>query len=732
MFFRRHVPDPSTVSLDPARLADLEGQLAAINRSQAVIEFDLDGNILRANPNFCAALGYDEAEIRGRHHSMFVPEAERDDAYRAFWQKLGRGEYDAGQYRRLGKAGREVWIQASYNPVLGPDGKPFKVVKFATDITTQVKLREQAALLELVTNETDNSVIVCDARGLIEYTNPGFSRLTGYAAEEVKGKKPGDVLQGRNTDQDARRRIREKLDAGQPFYEEILNYKKSGEPYWISLAVNPVRDATGRVARFVSIQTDITETKRQQIDFNTRLDAISRSSAVIEFKPDGTVLYANENFCATVGYALDEIKGKHHRLFVDAEYAASPEYRAFWDKLGRGEFESGKFRRIGKGGREIWIQATYNPILDEDGKVVKVIKFASDVTVQELQAREQAQLVAEATRVMSAIAAGALTETMDGDYSSEFARLKDSVNSSVATLRDMVRQIDESATSIKSSASEIATGNQDLSQRTEEQASSLEETASAMEELASTVDQNADHARRGNELAAAAREQAERGGSVVTTAIAAMAEINQSSRKIAEIIGVIDELAFQTNLLALNAAVEAARAGDQGRGFAVVAAEVRNLAQRSAGAAREIKALINDSSSKVEQGSKLVNETGASLTEIVQSTKTVSTIIAEIALASQEQSSGIAQVNKAVTQMEQVVQQNAALVEEAAAASEAMDEQSRKLAELMRFFRMDGVATASPSAPPVERRGAQRPWSKPAAPAPLARAAGDDTDWSEF
>ncbi|NOY72142.1 MAG: methyl-accepting chemotaxis protein, partial [Gammaproteobacteria bacterium] len=294
--------------------------------------------------------------------------------------------------------------------------------------------------------------------------------------------------------------------------------------------------------------------------------------------------------------------------------------------------------------------------------------------------------IKEGTRVMQALAEGDLTQNMQGEFEGEFSVLRDAIDTSINNLRNMVGDIRTSASAITSGAGEISQGNQDLSQRTEEQASSLEETASSMEELTGTVRQNADNAKQANQLAAGARGQAEKGGDVVGNAISAMSEINSSSKKIADIIGVIDEIAFQTNLLALNAAVEAARAGEQGRGFAVVAAEVRNLAQRSAAAAKEIKGLIKDSVEKVDDGSRLVNESGQTLQEIVTAVKKVSDIIAEIAAASQEQSTGIEQVNKAVAQMDEVTQQNAALVEQAAAASESLDEQARGLDQLMTFF----------------------------------------------
>jgi methyl-accepting chemotaxis protein len=348
----------------------------------------------------------------------------------------------------------------------------------------------------------------------------------------------------------------------------------------------------------------------------------------------------------------------------------------------------------------------------------------------------------EAQRVVKALSEGDLTEEMQGEYSGEFAELRDAINETNKVLSEMVDQIMDSSENILTSSDEISRGNADLSQRTEEQASSLEETASSMEQMTSTVKQNADNAREANQLASAARDQAEKGGEVVQKAVSAMGEINTSSKKIADIIGVIDEIAFQTNLLALNAAVEAARAGEQGKGFAVVAAEVRNLAQRSAGAAKEIKGLINDSVDRVDEGSKLVDESGKTLEEIVNGVKKVSDIIAEIAAAAQEQSAGIEEVNKAITQMDEMTQQNAALVEEATAASESMNEEAKEMNDLMEFFDPGEEEEPEPvKVAPKRRRRKSRavveaPVKKRKAPKKTKRAptvvADDDDEWEEF
>ncbi len=495
----------------------------------------------------------------------------------------------------------------------------------------------------------------------------------------------------------------------------------------------------------------------------SELDAIRRVRAMIEYELDGTIRWANPNFLKMFEYTLEEIQGKHHSMFVQPAYRESPEYRELWSKIGRGDFQAGEFLFLTKSGKEVYWQGYYSPTQDSAGKLASVVTYATNVTAQVLAARQLQATVEQTQAAIKAALEGDLSrrislegksgpvealsrgvnelfETIGGvvddvnvvveaarqcdlsaridssGKSGTFGKLASGINTLIDNMMSLVQQIKTSAAEVKTGAEEISKGNLNLSQRTEHQASSLEETASSMEQMTSTVRQTADNAAQANQLALAARRQAEKGGSVVGAAVTSMAGINGASKKIADIIGVIDEIAFQTNLLALNAAVEAARAGEQGRGFAVVATEVRNLAGRSATAAKEIKALIRDSVTRVEEGSKLVDESGKTLEEIQAAVKKVTDIVAEIASASREQSAGIEQVNKAVMNMDQTTQQNAALVEQAAAASQAIVEQAQALDHMISGYRLrDGDVAGEQHADEQhagERRSAARPWAR--------------------
>ncbi|MEA3533348.1 PAS domain-containing methyl-accepting chemotaxis protein [Rhizobium sp. CC-YZS058] len=581
---------------------DARAVLAAMSKSQAIIEFKLDGTILTANPNFCRALNYDLAEIVGKHHRIFVDPAEAaTDAYREFWAKLARGEFDQRQYKRIAKGGKEIWIEASYNPVFS-GGKPYKVIKFATDITAQ--------------------------------------------------------------------KLKSAEDSG-------------------------------------------------------KLDALSRAQAVIEFTPQGEILTANDNFLNTLGYQLSEIKGQRHAMFCDPAYTQTHEYRQFWAKLAGGEFVADEFMRIGKGGRKVYIQASYNPIFDMNGRVFKVVKFATDVTGRVNNVNTLAD-------GLQALARGDLTRTIDQPFLPAFEPIRIDFNDTTQSLSSTMSTIAANAAAIAAASQQIQSASNDLAHRTEQQAASVEETAAALEEITTTVNDSSHRAKEAGDLVRLAKSNAEQSGTIVSEAVEAMGDIERSSTEISNIISVIDQIAFQTNLLALNAGVEAARAGEAGKGFAVVAQEVRDLAQRSAVAAKEIKDLITASNQLVAKGVSLVDTTGSALRSMVAQVVEVDSNVGAIVKAAQEQATGLKEINTAINSIDQGTQQNAAMVEETSAAAHSLANESQKLfQQIGRFTLRDQIPSYAPS----------RPQAAPAAPAapPLrvvaaqrGNAAVKEERWSEF
>jgi methyl-accepting chemotaxis protein len=436
--------------------------LEAVSKAQAMIEFQMDGTIVTANDNFLRTLGYTLEEIRGRHHSIFIDEEFRhSDEYKRFWEALNRGDYQAAEYKRIGKGGREVWIQASYNPIPGPDGKPFKVVKFAIDVT---KAKVAAA------------------------------------------------------------------------------------------------------------------------DFEGQIAAIHKSQAVIEFQMDGTTITANDNFLAVLGYTLAEVKGRHHSMFVDEAFRRSDEYRSFWAALNRGEYQAGEFKRLGKGGKEAWIQASYNPILDLNGKAFKVVKFATDVTqlrVTMNQIFQHAQALGTSSEELTVIS------------------------------HQMAGSAEETATqaSVVSKASVEVSGNVSVV------ASGSEEMMASIREISKSANESARVARN----AVAAAESTNR----------TIAKLGDSSSEIGKVIKVITSIAQQTNLLALNATIEAARAGEAGKGFAVVANEVKELAKETAKATEEIGQKIEAIQGDTRSAVQAIGEIGSIINQINDISNTIASAVEE-------------------------------------------------------------------------------------------------------
>ncbi len=403
----------------------------------AVIHFTPDGTILHANENFLNALGYSLGEIKGQHHRMFCdPTYAQSAEYKDFWRKLVEGEFQAAQFKRLGKGGKEIWIEASYNPLIDTSGKVTSVVKYATDITKQ-KLQFADYDGQLAAIGRAQAVIQFNMDGTIITANENFLSTLGYTLNEIKGQHHSmfaDPEYARSSDYKS---FWSRLNNGEFFVDEFQRFGKGGKEIWIQASYNPIADMNGRPFKVVKYATDITKQKLASADTKGQLDAIGKSQAVIEFNTDGTIITANQNFLSAVGYSLEEIKGQHHRMFVDPAEAKSPDYAAFWQKLGRGEFDARVYKRIAKGGREIWIQASYNPIFDANGRPFKVVKYATEVTqiIQTGKIAEETvantQNVAAAVEEMTA-SIGEISKNMRLSQDAAMGILDDSTQSSAA------------------------------------------------------------------------------------------------------------------------------------------------------------------------------------------------------------------------------------------------------------------------------------------------------------
>lgn len=738
--------------IEPIQSNDAADMLKAIDSSLATIEFDTSGNILSANQNFLNTVGYNLSEIQGNHHSMFVtPEYKSSPEYQQFWENLRKGISDVGEYLRIGKGGKEVWIQASYNAIVDSQGTVTKVVKIATDITQQKLLavfEAENAKVKSALDVATSSVMMADENNVIVYMNDSVNQMLRDAESDIRqdlGSFSTDNVLGSNID------IFHKNPAHQREMLKALRNTFKTEisigPRTFSLVANPVFGADEKRQGTVVEWHDVTETlarkeqerlrvvaERKTAAENSRvksaLDTVS--SNVMMADADNVIIYANDAVMNMLRVAESDLRkvlpafdsAKIMGSNIDIFHKNPAHQRSMLSAL-KTEYKT----EITVGVRTFSLIA--NPVFDDDQNRQGTVVEWKDRT-------EELSFENKLNDFIESAVSGEINSRVNTEGSAGFiTKIGSGINKLMDVFQNVLEEIAVSATTVKEGSLEISSGNTNLSQRTEEQAASLEETSAAMEEITTTVQQNAANSSQANTLARTARETAENGGIVVSQAVTAMQAINESSNKINDIIGVIDEIAFQTNLLALNAAVEAARAGDQGRGFAVVADEVRSLAGRSATAAKEIKGLIKDSGEKVKEGSDLVNKSGDTLEDIVTAVKKVNDIVAEISTASDEQATGLDEINKAIGEMDEMTQQNAALVEEAAAASEAMGNQAENLDSLVSFFNLNSATKGKQQSrqTPVGKSAA----SASAAPAPRSKpapkvkpASTDDDDWSEF
>ncbi|HRQ59937.1 MAG TPA: PAS domain-containing methyl-accepting chemotaxis protein [Alphaproteobacteria bacterium] len=437
----------------------LQNELDAIYKSQAVIEFETSGIILWANDNFLNAVGYSLDEIKGKHHSMFAdPEYARSEEYRLFWEKLRRGEFDAGEYRRFGKGGKEIWIHASYNPIIDKNGTVIKVKKFASDITPQKQASaDMHGQIDAIGKS--QAVIEFNLDGTIIDANQNFLDAVGYSLEEIRGQHHMMFADPEYARTDEYRRFWEKLRRGEFDAGEYRRYGNNSKEIWINASYNPIFDASGRPFKVVKYASDVTRAKLQNADYQGQIHAISKVQAVIQFDLDGKILTANDAFLSAMGYSLEEIEGRHHRMFVDAAESQSEDYVRFWENLRQGIYESKVYKRIAKGGREIWIQASYNPILDMNGKPFKVVKYANDITEMVAltdSTGKNVQTVAAATEEM-ATSINEISKNMElseeaaniilektaaaGQASTQLVQTTDAMENIVRLIRDIAEQV---------------------------------------------------------------------------------------------------------------------------------------------------------------------------------------------------------------------------------------------------------------------------------------------------
>lgn len=664
-----------------AKLRSLEdeGKLAAISRSQAVIEFDMSGHVLAANQNFLSLLGYGFEEVQGQHHCMFVTEQEAVSVrYRSFWQKLGRGEFESGEFMRLGKDGRQIWIQATYNPILDLDGKPLKVVKFCSDVTAAKHAAVDTAM-RMAAVSISNCVVELSASGVVLGLNDLAEQTFGRKAAELIGE-PESVLmfeEDRTTPDHADHW--RSLHEGKHVQCEYRRRSAAGAELWFSVTMSPALGIDGSLSKVLVIGQDITEAMRMRLDASGKLAAIDKAQAVIEFDTSGKVLSANDNFLQLLGYSFGEIKDRHHRMFVEPAYASSTEYQAFWDRLGRGEFDTGHYKRLGKNGKEVWIQATYNPIFDRHGRVVKVVKFANDTTEATLRSAEyQAQAAAidlaqaviefdldgkvlKANRNFLAVM-GYTAREVQGQHHSIFCTADYTQSAEYRDFwlklgegqlitgrfhrigkfgRDVwiqatynpILDINGKVSKVVKFAYDITAGVQ-LEKRI---AAKSIEMSSGVKKLVGNLTEIAENSGVAAEMASNTITVAKIGNESARQSIESITAIQASSSRVAEIIGVIGEIASQTNLLAFNAAIEAARAGHHGVGFSVVASEVRKLAERSSQATLEITKLIEQTIAQVGNGAEVSRAAAQSFQSILESVNRTNSSVVEIAGAAGQQ-----------------------------------------------------------------------------------------------
>ncbi len=792
--------------LDQRQTRDDRAQIEAFSKAQPISDYDMDGKVLDVNKNFEILLGYSRDEVIGKDISIFVDEETRRSAqyqsdHKILWGKLLRGEPQQGEGKRSTKQGKEIWLRYSYNPVLDPDGKPYKVVNYFQDITQQ-KLASADQTGQITAIGKAQAVIEFNMDGTIITANDNFLNALGYTLDEIKGKHHSMFVDEAYKQSPAYKEFWAKLNRGEYDAAEYKRIGKGGKEVWIQASYNPILDLDGKPFKVVKYATDVTRQKLINADYQGQIAAISKAQAVIEFNMDGTVITANDNFLRALGYTLDEIKGKHHSLFVEEAYRQSSDYAEFWAKLRRGEYQAAEYKRIGKGGREVWIQASYNPILDLNAKPFKVVKYATDITSQKLavnammadammltQAAVEGKLatradaskhqgdyrkvvegvnstldavigplnvaakyvddisvgLTEAREVLQSMADNDYTRRVSNSnkrvkitdvYNGDFNTIKNNLNACIEglagvaaatnktadTLQSSMKSIAQNAQALSSSSQQLAATSQQMSGNAEETSAqantvatatqqvttNLNSVATGAEEMTSTVQSISSNAGEAAKVAAEAVKTA-------NGANATVAKLGESSAEIGQVIKVITSIAQQTNLLALNATIEAARAGEAGKGFAVVANEVKELAKQTAKATEDISQKITAIQDDTKRAVEAIGSITGIINQINDISGTIATAVEEQSATTNEMSRNVQEAAKGSGEISQNIQGVATAAEsttrgaqDTLKAAQQLTEMATQLRTLVEQFKLsDNDAVGAAGKEHAKARAAQ-------------------------